>query len=444
MIDRIVSALTEAGVPDGAVLTVAFSGGADSTSLLHIMASLRETRGYTVTAAHFHHGLRGAEADADERFCRSFCERLAIPLSVGRADVRAEAERTGEGIEEAARRLRYAFLEQTAPGYLLTAHTADDQLETVLMDLCRGAGVRGLAGIPPARGRILRPMLSVTRKEIEQYCAAQGLAYCTDRTNADETYRRNYIRHTVVPALETLNPRVRETVAAACRGLSADADHLEAAGAALLTEADTGDGLAIDRLLSADAASRAAALRRYVFLETGLRVSRPTVEELDRLLSHPGRYNFEGGHFALSAGGKLRLTASLRGEPFSLPLSPEPDGLVCGGFRFSTVPMEEFRNFSKIHKKLLFTALDYDKLTGAVWIRSRRPGDRLHIAGRDCGKTVPKLLAERGVPPYRRDEIPLVADENGVAMVCGYAVAASVALDGATKRVLIALEAQEG
>ena len=199
-------------LPSGRVLC-AVSGGADSVCLLHSCLRLARGGDTTVCAAHYNHCLRGGESDRDERFVRSLCASLGVELRVGRGDVAAYARGRGMGTEEAARELRYAFLEEAADelgcGYILTAHNADDNAETMLMALVRGSGPRGLAGIPPRRGRILRPMLGATRAEIEAYLAENGLEHVEDSTNECTDYTRNRIRKLCMPVLREINPPLR-------------------------------------------------------------------------------------------------------------------------------------------------------------------------------------------------------------------------------------------
>ena len=173
----------------GDTVVCAVSGGADSVSMLHVLLSLQDTLGIRVEAAHFNHHLRGAESDRDEAFVRQLCALLGVPLHTDGGDVQARAAQTHESLEEAARKLRYAFFD-TLPGLVATAHTQDDNLETVLLNLTRGTGLAGLTGIPPKRGRLIRPMLVCTRAQIEAYLAEHGFSYVTDSTNLLPDARR--------------------------------------------------------------------------------------------------------------------------------------------------------------------------------------------------------------------------------------------------------------
>lgn len=211
-------------LPDAHAYLVALSGGADSRLLLELAVRARAEQTFPsdgeprIMAAHLHHGIRGSEADRDEDFCRRICSEAGIPLVTEHADIPALAEESGESIETAARRMRYEFFrrvmtEQHIP-VLLTAHHADDNLETILDRLLRGSGTRGMGGIPPTRllghtldGKeltVFRPLLAWTKKDILDACAELGLDYVTDSTNSEIAYTRNRLRHTVIPALEEL------------------------------------------------------------------------------------------------------------------------------------------------------------------------------------------------------------------------------------------------
>ena len=207
----------------------AVSGGLDSMCLLHFLRG----EGYDVSCAHFNHQLRGEEAARDEDFVRAWCEKEGIPFYLGTGDVRAHARATGKSEEEAARDLRYAFLRETAQmlgAQIALAHHADDNAETVLLNFVRGTDLRGLCGMRPKQGDIVRPFLEQTREELVTYARAHNIPHVEDHTNADpNAAARNYLRLEILPRLRELNPRAPQHIATTARSLTALDDALEQA-----------------------------------------------------------------------------------------------------------------------------------------------------------------------------------------------------------------------
>lgn len=210
-------------------VTVGLSGGADSCALLLGLLALKDRFGITVSACHINHSLRGEESDGDERFVRELCESRGVSLEVFRVDVRGAAVKH-ESLEETARRLRYGCFDSITSGgsKLATAHTANDSAETVIMNMIRGTGTKGLAGIPPVRDMFVRPLILCTREDTEEYCRANGIKFVTDSTNLCDDYTRNRIRHKVLPLLSEFNPSVIAALSRMTEAVGEDAAFLDA------------------------------------------------------------------------------------------------------------------------------------------------------------------------------------------------------------------------
>ena len=229
-------------IPAGGAVVAALSGGADSVSLLFALSKLSQELDFTLSACHVNHGLRGEESDSDMRFCQELCDRLGIELHILNTDVR-DFQKKHESIEETARRVRYDFFAEVSQGKkLATAHNCNDSAETVLLNMMRGTGLKGLCGIPPVRGNIIRPLIRCTRDEVESYCAENALSYVTDKTNLSDDYTRNKVRHSILPEIMKINSSFLETASRMQQHLREDSDLLESMAAQALENAKTEGG----------------------------------------------------------------------------------------------------------------------------------------------------------------------------------------------------------
>jgi len=423
--------------PNSGVL-IALSGGADSMALLYALVALRETLSLKLVAAHVHHGLRGAEADRDAAFVREQCEKLHIPCETLFANV-LEQRQTGEGVEQAGRRIRYAFFERLREqynlDYIATAHHADDNLETVLLHLTRGSGLHGLCGIPQTSGCIIRPLLSVSRTEIEAYCAENEIPFVVDSTNIDTAYSRNRMRCEVVPQLKAVNPQVVEAVTRMTANLREEDAFLEDLTTRALQDAVDGDGYLRVKLLDTPLPLLKRALKRIAELAGG------DPEEKHILLLAEALQN--GG--AVQIPGEVRILVSkthlIVDAPQKLtPYLEQPfkvgDTVEIGNTTYTAVclSVEEFKEKQNVHKNVLKFVCDYDKIVGSMYIRGRKAGDRFHPVG-GVGKSLKKFFNENAVPLTDRGSVPVVCDQEGIILLVGYSCDDRVRLDETTKRV---------
>lgn len=425
------------------VLT-AVSGGADSLTLLHVLLTLRQQLGLgEVAAAHIHHGLRGAEADRDEAAVRAFCEQQGVRLFVCHADVATEARRRGMGVEETGRVVRYEFLQKIAAenGFLrvATAHTLSDAMETVLLHLVRGTGAAGLAGIPPVRGNLIRPLLTCTRAEIETYCAENALPFVVDSTNADLAFARNRVRGCIVPELYSLNPRADEAFARFMRTAREDERYWREQVATARNAARLELGIyRADLLQQLPTALRTRVLRSVVEESGDVLLEERHVRQLERLLTEGGTVTVSGGLLVSVKQNYLTIKSPHWAEPPAERPLCVGESYSFGGstYRCELWSPEEYQKRKKIHKILLQCTCDYDKIKGAATVRPRRSGDELHPRRRGGSKTLKKWMNECRVPAVRRDLIPLLVDDEGVALVVGLGCDRRVAVDDTTRRVL--------
>jgi len=419
-------ALAAAGIPRaGETVVVGLSGGADSVALLDVLAALGSRQGFRVVAAHLDHGLRPGSA-ADAAFCAGACDRLGVALETGRADVRARARRDGGGTEEAARRERYAFLRKVkraqGASAIMVAHTLDDQAETFLLRLLRGAGSAGLGAMRAVSGDVLRPMLEVTRQDVLAHLRSRGLEWREDESNADPAFLRNRTRHELLPYLEArFNPKVRRTLARTASVLAEEAESLALEGDALCRRAGRrdGDAVVLSRavLATVSRAQARSAVRSALEQAGGLRgVGLAHVDRILAIAQSPSpsgkRLPLPGGREAVFEFGELRLgPRRAPAPPFSIDLPVPGRVALPGGL---TVEARCAGGPSVSNGETAVVAAPAGPLT----VRTRRPGDRVRTKGRDV--SLKRFLMERRVPADLRGGLPLLAAGNRVLWVPGH------------------------
>lgn len=264
-IDRIRETVSRYGmISKGETVCVGLSGGADSVSLLFALKKLGGELGFKVRAVHINHGLRGEESERDMRFCERICGELGIDIEVRRLNLAAEKEKH-ESLEERARKARYkAFAEAAGEDRLATAHNLNDNAETVLLNLMRGTGLKGLCGIPPKRGNIIRPLIRCSRAEVEEYCRANGLSYVTDSTNLSDDYTRNKVRHGIIPEMLKITPALPDVISRMAELLREDSDYLEELAEGALADSAFGRGYRAGELAKLPPPIKSRAVRRIL------------------------------------------------------------------------------------------------------------------------------------------------------------------------------------
>lgn len=384
----------------GDTVVCAVSGGADSMALLWGTYLLRDALGIRLEAAHFNHHLRGAESDRDEAFVREFCDRFDILLTVGGGTVTAGKK----GLEAAARDARYAFL-RGIPGKIATAHTADDNAETVLMHLVRGTGLKGLGGIAPVNGKLIRPMLTVTRQQVMAFLEEYHIPHIEDSSNGTDVFLRNRLRHHVMPLLTEENPRLAENLSAMALRLRQDEEALSQM-AAFETPPD------VETLKEQPSAVRSRMLERFL---KGNGVKEPEAQHIalmDSLIfseKPSAKAYFPGGVTVCRNYDRLEVLSEEQ-IPGTVVL-PESGTLEWGDFRVTVRSAEEILNTNAV-----FTV----SAVGTVCIRSRQSGDEIRLSGGT--KSLKRLFIDRKIPVPQRLQIPVIADDRGVLGVYGIGV----------------------
>ncbi|MEW6512216.1 MAG: tRNA lysidine(34) synthetase TilS [Bacteroidota bacterium] len=424
---------------------VAVSGGVDSMVLLDLLS--RE-RGLTLVVAHFNHQLRGPESDGDEALVADRAREYGLAFHGGRGDTAGAAARSGAGIQETARNLRYAFLHEvkasTGAQAIATGHHADDNAETVLLHLFRGAGLRGLAGIPTVRedDGVIRPLLFARREEIEAYAREQKIPFRTDSSNQADDYTRNALRHKVIPLVQELvNPSAVENVARSTEHVRALFEYLtteaqRVGGECLSRNAGGGMEVALRQLKSLPPILREIVLQK-AGEEVGVRLLSAHVEAVSALMSAtPGaRVSLPEGFEAMRERDSILIEKPAPPQHFSFPVEPGREYRVGEG-RFASA-------FVPLPQPLPRTGgmteyIDADRIAGRrLQLRSWREGDAFIPLGMRGQKKISDFFVDEKVPLHEKHRVPILeTDDGSVVWVCGRRIDDRFKVTAATRRVL--------
>ena len=412
-------------LPDAGVVLVCVSGGADSMCLLEVMRHISYSRGFNIVAAHFNHKLRGEESDRDETFVMNVCEEHGIPFYSDRGDVAGIAKKQGRGIEETARDMRYSFFHETAEkvfaSRIVTAHTVNDNTETMLLNLVRGTGASGMAGIPPVRGDVVRPLLCISRDEVMEFISERKLPYMEDSTNKLDIYTRNNIRHNIVPLLEKINPHLHDVAFSASRLFREDEEFI----------ADIAELFIQDCCVGHTANAKDLAVLPFSVSSRVIRKIHTTSAPDSPTLS----FNNVNDVLTLCAGDNPSASLSLPGmvvyreyervifntEPKQsdmefapvYPMDGDSSIILALGLKITckSVVYNDSIKFNASFSSFIFKKVD---ICGRITVRPRRAGDSIKLKKHSGTKTLKKLFIEKRIPLRKRALIPVICDDEGV------------------------------
>lgn len=434
-------------IPKGSTVLCALSGGADSVYLLHRLYLLRCSLDFHLVAAHYNHHLRGEESDRDEEFVRQFVEKWckpmcvsagdeswqlpAVSLIVGGGDVASEAARRKTGLEETAREMRYAFLRKTADelggAIIATAHTADDNMETMLFHLARGTGLRGLTGIQPVSGDMIRPMLTTTRAQVEEYLRLYSIPHVEDSSNQDERFARNRLRHRVIPELEALCPGVVSRTAFTASLLRTDEEYLTAQAEKAVENCVPEGGairLSADRIGALPDALAPRAVRILISRmrdgDTDLTAAHLlSVAALCRGEDPSAQISLPDGLIARREYGDLVIGFAGHEPEIPDPVPVTMEGQTAYGDTGWIITCSRTECPEKNFKNPDSFFLACDKINDPLVLRPRQTGDSIRLPGKGT-RTIKKLLIDEKVPRVSRELLPVLADEDGVLALASF------------------------
>jgi tRNA(Ile)-lysidine synthase len=423
----------------GDSICVGLSGGADSVSLLVALNELKDYYGISLEAVHVNHQLRGEESLRDEYFCIELCNSLNVPLHVERIDVTSYCSTNKVSTEEGARVLRYEVFSKVAKGKVATAHTLSDTCETMLYNLARGTGSKGLMGIPPVRGNIIRPLILCTRQNVENYLQSKGYSFVTDSTNLLDDYTRNKLRHNVIPVLKGINPKFESKVLDTITILGEDNDYLDTIANGLYTANISKDGKSLNvDLRGYHNAIRHRCITRFL-KDNSLPYSHDRLLAIDSILANDSQLTVGEELYITATLGRLSIVTIVKATKQCIALENTSTKLVVNGTTELFNKLVETKLLPKdryVHKKLTYYYLDYDKIQGETLLRGRHFGDKIQLKGRDFTSSVKKLINEK-VPKECRDTLCFIQDDVGLIFMERFGVAQRVSCDEHTKHYLV-------
>lgn len=436
-------------IPDGARVLCGYSGGADSTCLLHLLAQ----SGVDVIAGHLHHGQR-QEADRELKMCEAFCTDNGIPFVSGNADVPRMSSDLKMGLEEAGRKARYAFFQQAAFQMncqrVATAHTMSDHIETVILNIARGTGLSGLAGIPERRDNIIRPLLPFTREETRAYCDSAGLWYHDDPANEDLAFSRARVRHRIVPELRAINPRSEMAISRLSLLAAKEDQYLNSVAAAALEQAEdppngplnflTRDVEVVLKRALAEALPEVL-FKRAMRLVAGVLGASLSSEQVDTLLE---RLLLKEHDSITAEGGEVVFewdSRHIHARQVS-PIAPFRSGLQVPGeliseeFGWSFTAEELPYAGTKPVRAALETELDLDEVKGPLHFRTLKSGDSMRPLGFEGSRKLSDLLSEAKLTRAARMRLPIVCDMVGTLWAPGVCLDSRAAPTPKTTRIV--------
>lgn len=425
----------------GDTIVAGVSGGADSMCLLHFLCSIREKLNLTVIAAHVNHNLRKDESKCDEDFVRLWCTLNGVKFKLLSVDINTLAKQKGKGTEELGREVRYDFFKGLAgeKGKIATAHTLSDSAETMLFNFARGTGARGMCGIPAVRGNIIRPLIGITRAEVEEYCEKNKIEFVTDSTNLQDNYNRNKIRHSVVPVFKDINSSFELSAQRAAKLIFQQNEYISRVAKDAFKKAICKGGYENKRLSELENPVLCAGIVA-VLESNGLNCfEEKHIALISKIIKKGGgAVNLPGNFTVIVKQGIFRVSKVQKTKnAFEIPIN-NANNLIKYNKKltFKVYSKVEFNKISEINNLSLKNFLDYDIINSDALLRSRKEGDVFTQYGRKITKTVKKLFNESRIPAEKRDEIFILSQNDEILWIERFGASQRAAANDKTERFL--------
>lgn len=419
-------------IEKGDSIVIGLSGGADSVCLSLVLSELKEEYALSLKAVHINHCLRGEEAQRDMNFCKKLCESLNIPFKCYVIDVKAEAEKAKQGIEEYARRVRYeCFAKECEGGKIATAHNLDDVAETLIFNITRGSSVSGIASIPAKRDNIIRPLIAVSRKEIESFLKTKNQPFVTDSTNLADEYTRNKIRHNVLPVLKEINPAFLQSVERLTESAKRQSEFL-GAEAEKLFESD------IKTLKNVPDAVLFELISRLLKQKADISPDFFHIEKCVEVIKNGGRCQLPKEYIFEIRNDKPHISKNDKKtyEDFEFVFENTVK-TPYNKYNAKVISYEEYKKTQNVYNLLLNTAIDYDKICHSLNLRNRRSGDRILLANRKVNKLLKSVYNELKIPVDIRHRLAVLCEDDKIIWAENVGVAHGYSPNKNTKQVLL-------
>lgn len=419
-------------IEKGDSIVIGLSGGADSVCLALVLNEIKNDYNIILKAVHINHMLRGEEADRDMLFCEKLCKKLDIPFKCYCYDVKALASKAKTGVEEFARKLRYdCFEKECGGGKVATAHNLDDVAETMIFNITRGSSVNGLCSIPAVRGNIIRPLINVSRNDIEDYLKQKSQDFVNDSTNFSDDYTRNKIRHNVIPALKEINPSFLQSVLRLRESAASQNDYIKQSAEKL-------KNLPVSELRNAHEAVLASYVYDFVKGKKGIYLDNFHINQCIDVIKNTGRCQLPQDYIFSVVNDEIKIEKPEKKDfaDYEVPLSKKSI-TPYNTYYTKTVSYDEFKNNKNVYNLFLNNAIDYDRICHSLILRNRRAGDRIRLKNRRVNKQVKVIFNELKIPPDIRNKLAVIECNGEIVWVENVGVAEKYCPGSNTNTVLL-------
>lgn len=427
---------------------IGLSGGADSVALTHLLHSISMKNNFNIIAVHINHGIRGDEAERDEKFVKDFCKSLDIKLVVKKIDVLSLSKKLKLGTEETGRKVRYeAFKEiacQNPNSKIATAHTLSDNVETLFMRLASGTGLKGVCGIPPVRENIIRPLLDIKREEIENYCKKNNLKYINDSSNFERDYTRNKIRLDIIPKFKNINSDFEANIGRFIDLVYQDEKYLNDLSESKFKEISIKNGFDIEKILLLPESLKSRVLVKILEHFTEGRIEKKHIINLEKIIDKKsGKMYFPGDKIVVCKNGILQLDNTDTNNNAEWEYLIKPLNILTEietNIIIKTMNISEYKSWKEGTEHSQYWTIDADKLPKKAVFRNRHPGDVFKFCSRKLTKSLKKIFNEMKIPLEKRGKIPLLAFESDIIWMEKLGVSKNYIPDEFTKNISIIIK----